>query len=100
MIGTFVFSADPAPPCIMLELAWRGGARIGRVVAPKEVMEKWADCLALREGDDYLQLPLALGYAVTVASTVRLPLTVSGDRSAWAPSFGRLKDVPGAAGFH
>ena len=90
MIGQFSFSCRPSTDHILLELKWRDGERVGRIRAPTEIIEAFGDEFAMRADDEFVQLGVALGYGVTIASMTEIPLTLTGDRSAWPRQFGVL----------
>lgn len=91
MIGQFSFSDDAPASHIALELAWRDGYASGRIIAPGSVVEDLAEQLAMRPQDEFISLPIALGYSIIVAMTAGVPLTLTGDRSVWPEDLGALQ---------
>jgi hypothetical protein len=95
MIGQFIFTAGPPAGFICLELAWDRDDQIGRVRSPDHVVNLLKDHeVGVRRDDEFMSLPIALGYAVMLAGLSGADLVLSGDRSAWPMAWGDLIEMP------
>lgn len=83
--------ADRAPAAhLSLQLAWIDGTAAGRLDVPREVVRQFSGRLGISFDDEYMRLPVALSYAVLIAAETAVPLTITGDRTAWPERFGAL----------
>lgn len=93
MIGQFTYSDEAPCSHVILNLAWDGSAAVGRVAVPgwaRSALRATHGCT--RDHDEYMRLGIALSYGVLLATAAGLPLTITGDRSAWPAEWGELVD--------
>lgn len=98
MIGQFTYADDAPGSHVVLDLAWRGVDAVGRVAAPRWVVDILTHTMInAREHDEYMGLSLALSYGILVAAAAGAPLTITGDRTVWPAEWGRLLDAATAS---
>ena len=90
-IGSFWFEQDASSCHLQVQLHWHDDAPAARIVAPSDVIERYADTLGIRANDDIIRLEVALGYGVIIAAFADMALTITGDRSAWPNKYGELR---------
>lgn len=91
MIAQFRFAQPPPIEAISIVMSWQENRAVGVVYLPDAVRElaEMSDYIVV--GTDHtMQLPLALGYGVTIAALTGQPLYISGDASAWHADWGAL----------
>ncbi|PXA97533.1 hypothetical protein DMC47_13330 [Nostoc sp. 3335mG] len=93
MIARFWYANAPCDRHIALRLAWREGEATARVEAPPELEMFFAE-LRTRQNDEFMDLPIALSYAVLVAAKARRRLTITGDATVWPEEWGQLSERP------
>jgi len=95
MIGRFWYAESPCGKHITVRLAWQNGSARARVEPPAGVADKLGDDdIPLRADDEFMSLPIALGYAVLIAGLSETSLTVTGDVTAWPQEWGSLSERP------
>lgn len=92
MIGQFWFAESPCRLHVAVRLDWRSGERVGRVEPPAEVAERLPFDVPVE--DEFITLPMALGFAVTIAALAGSKLTITGDVTAWPEDWGVLSPRP------
>ena len=91
MIANFRFSEIPPSEHIVLDLAWSQDGPVGRVRTPQHLFGMLEHMgMSPKKNDEYMRLPIALGYGVMVAGVTAASLVVSGDATAWPPKWGDL----------
>ena len=91
MIGHFYYMAGAPDGEVVLDLGWEGGAPTGRVIASPAVLDVLeGHGVGARSDEEPMSLPLALSYAVLLATLSGASLYLTGDRSAWEPHWGDL----------
>jgi hypothetical protein len=94
MIGQFIYTAGAPQDHIVLDLTWRGAVAEARVSSPEHVIELFErGDVGVRQDDEFMSLPIALGYAVLLAGLSQTALVVTGDRSAWPCEWGELLEL-------
>jgi hypothetical protein len=93
MIAQFWFAEEPPPTHISLQLTLIDGEPYGRVYAPPDVVSEMLERdMPARQEDEFIWLPLALGYAVTMSGITSAALTLTGDLTAWPQDWGILSE--------
>jgi hypothetical protein len=91
MIAHFCFSDRPPPEHVVLDLAWSEDGPVGRVKTPQHLFGMLEHMgMSPKKDDEYMRLPIALGYGVMVAGMTAASLVVSGDLTAWPAKWGDL----------
>ena len=84
MIAEFWFRETVHKDHVALRLLWNNGTPQGSVISPPQVRDTLEQLhITARAEDEPMNLGIALGYAVTIATLSQTPLTLTGDCSAW-----------------
>jgi hypothetical protein len=89
VIGTFYFDEAPSQSHVVVTLFKAKGNSFGDVT----LSAAFADQLLQAGLSDATVLPIAsaLAYGVFLAASLAVPLTLTGDRFAWDPTWGTLQ---------
>jgi hypothetical protein len=88
MIGQFSYSEMPCTKHVAVRLGWQSGESVARVETPADVAQVLPFHIPL--DDEYMSLPIALGYAVMISGMSGTKMTLTGDVSAWPEQWGAL----------
>lgn len=95
MIGRFWYAESPCRNHIAVRLAWQDGLAKARVESPLALVDELSGTdIPFRKDDEFMVLPIALGYAVLLAGLSKTRLTVTGDVTAWPQEWGSLSERP------
>ena len=88
MIGHFSYSKMPCRKHVAVRLGWQCGQSMARVEPPADIVHALPFDIPL--DDEYMSLPIALGYAVMLSGLSGTKMTLTGDVSAWPEEWGSL----------
>jgi len=95
MIGRFWYAEIPRDDHIAIRLVWRDGLALAKVEPPTGIADTLGDIgVMVRREDEFLDLPIAIGYAVLIAGLADTSLTFTGDVTVWPPKWGILLERP------
>lgn len=83
--------------CVAIEMQWMKRGAVGILHIPDTVarLTSGTDYGRIKDGESLI-LPIALGYGVILSTLTHVDLLLTGDKTAWEPSWGALMDVSGS----